>query len=619
VSTLILVRHAETALNAERRYQGRTDGPLTEGGVSEARAIGALLRAQFGAEAVLHASDAPRARRTAELALPGLPVIVDARLAELDFGAFDGATFDENLAAHGDAFRDWILDPRTVAPPGGESLEALEARVGEWLESLDPAGSAIAVSHGGPIRAALARILGIPFETLQRFEIKPGDALRVELAADDAKALAWPVLLRANIASDSPPTDGAPGGFESETTVTAEGTVGSSSAAVLPRRMAEGGAHAAPSPASIPPRASLDPETWLEQICFEIPRADRAHGRTVQARLDNLTKPVGSLGRLEHLALRLARISGDPTPALRRRTIFVLAGDHGVVAQGVSAYPREVTAQMCRNYASGGAAISAIARAVGAEVVAVDVGVAADGDSLGIPSFKIRRGTDDLSLGPAMSREDALRAIRLGASLVQERVGTSDVFALGEMGIGNSTAAAAITAALCGVRAERVVGAGTGLDDEGIQRKTEIVGRALARIAGTSDPVDVLAEVGGLEIAALVGVVLASARARKPVVMDGFITGAAALVAVRLAPQVIDYVIASHRSREKGHAFQLARLGLEPLLDLDMRLGEGTGAALALPLLEAAAGVLREMATFASAGVSTKEAAVESVPASETR
>ncbi len=352
------------------------------------------------------------------------------------------------------------------------------------------------------------------------------------------------------------------------------------------------------------PGAAGRAEAWLDELVAGIGPARGADAAAVQAHLDGLTKPPGSLGRLEALALRIARIYGDPPPPLRRRMVLVLAADHGVAAQGVSAYPAEVTAQMCRNFAAGGAAINAIARAVDAEVVAVDVGVAADAASLGLLSHKVRPGTADLATGPAMTRDEALQAVRAGAALVEERVADVDVFALGEMGIGNTTAAAALTAALTGAGAGDVVGSGTGIDARRREHKRRIVAGAVARIPPGAAPIDILAELGGLEVAGLAGAVLACARAGRAVVTDGFIATAGVLVAARLAPDVVDYVVASHRSVEPGHAVQLEALGLEPLLDLELRLGEGTGAALALPTVEAASAVLREMATFASAGVS---------------
>lgn len=333
--------------------------------------------------------------------------------------------------------------------------------------------------------------------------------------------------------------------------------------------------------------------------------ARRADPEAVRRHLDSLTKPRGSLGRVEELAAQLAQIYGDPPPPFHHRVIFVLAADHGVVRHGVSAYPAAVTAQMCRNYARGGAAISVFGRVVRAEVVAVDVGVDIDpADLPGVTSRKVRRGSRDLAEGPALSREEVIRAIEIGIELVRDRSPVPDLVGLGEMGIGNTTSAAAVTCALTGVAAERVVGPGTGVDSAGLARKREIIRRAVFRLQGATDPVRVLAEVGGLEIAALVGVVLGAAAEGRAVVSDGFITTAAALAAVRIDPAAADYLIASHCSTEPGHSVQLDALGLHPLLQLEMRLGEGTGAALAFPLVEAAAAILREMATFESAGVS---------------
>ena len=342
----------------------------------------------------------------------------------------------------------------------------------------------------------------------------------------------------------------------------------------------------------------------LAGIVAEIAPPARADAAAVRAHLDDRTKPPGSLGKLEDLALRLALIYGDPPPPLRRRAVLLFAADHGVTARAVSAYPPEVTAQMCRNFAAGGAAINAIARAVGAEVVAVDVGVDADAESLGILDRKVRRGTRDFTYGPALTREETLRALHVGLELATERAASTDVFVLGEMGIGNTTAATAVTVALTGAPAQRVAGPGTGISPDAVARKASIAANAAARVGERADALAVLAQVGGLEIAALAGAVLGAARAGRAVVVDGFITGAAALAAVAMCDAARGYLVASHRSAEPGHAIQLEALGLDPLLALDMRLGEGTGGALALPLLEAAAAVLREMATFASAGVS---------------
>ncbi len=343
----------------------------------------------------------------------------------------------------------------------------------------------------------------------------------------------------------------------------------------------------------------------LSSLIRTVGPARRANPAAVRAHLDDLTKPPGSLGHLEALALRLALIYGDPPPPLGRRTVFVLAGDHGVARQGVSAYPPEVTAQMCRNFASGGAAINAIARAVGADVVAVDVGVDAElGDVPGLVHRKVRRGTRDLACEPALTREEVNRAILAGTELVSERAERIDIVALGDMGIGNTTAATALAAAFTGRPVAELVGPGTGISPERLAHKRTLIETALGRVSPHADVLDILAEVGGLEIAGLVGIALGAARAGRAAVMDGFIATAAALAAVRLCPRVRDYLFASHRSVEPGHIALLDALELRPLFDLGLRLGEGTGAALALPILEAGAAILREMATFSSAGVS---------------
>lgn len=329
----------------------------------------------------------------------------------------------------------------------------------------------------------------------------------------------------------------------------------------------------------------------------------------VRARLDTLTKPPGSLGRLEEAAVRLATIVGDPPPPLRRRTVFVLAGDHGVAVRGVSAYPRDVTAQMCRNIAAGGAAVSALARAAGARVVVADFGVDADLERVeGVVDRKVRRGTRDLSEEAAMTAEETGAAVLAGATLVDDARPRPGVVALGEMGIGNTTPASVLTAALTGASPEEVVGPGTGVEGPSLLRKRRIVSRALARVGEVRDPLTLLAEVGGLELAGLVGVTLGSARRGIPVVLDGFIATAAALVAVRLRPEADGYLFAGHRSAEPGHRRLLEVLGLDPLLELEMRLGEGTGAVLAIPVLDAAGAILREMATFESAGISRSAA-----------
>jgi len=328
--------------------------------------------------------------------------------------------------------------------------------------------------------------------------------------------------------------------------------------------------------------------------------------------LDTLTKPPGSLGRLEDLVVTLAGITGTSAPPVRVKAIVVAAADHGVSRHGVSAYPAEVTAQMVANFVTGGAAICVLADRVGAAVTVVDVGVAtpipavpAGPRGARLIASPVRAGTADMTTGMAMTRDEAVRAIEVGLAMAAEQVATGvEVLAIGEMGIGNTTAASAIVAVLTGVPVELVVGRGTGLDDAGVARKTGIVRGALARHAlDPTDPLGVLAAVGGLEIGCLVGVILGAAAARVPVVLDGFITGAAALVATSLAPCVAPRMLAAHRSIEPGHAIVLDRLGLQPLLELDLRLGEGSGAALALGLLDAAVAIRDEMATFASAGI----------------
>jgi nicotinate-nucleotide--dimethylbenzimidazole phosphoribosyltransferase len=328
-----------------------------------------------------------------------------------------------------------------------------------------------------------------------------------------------------------------------------------------------------------------------------------------RARQEQLTKPRGALGRLEELAVLIAGITGSERPKWQRPLVVVFAGDHGVAREGVSAYPSAVTAQMVRGFVRGTAAVSVLARQVGARLVVVDVGVAADlGTDLAIIRRKVRAGTRSMVEGPALTRAEALTALRAGAEVVAAEVERgADLIALGEMGIGNSTAAAAVTAALLGCAPRDVVGRGTGIDDATLARKIAVVERALAvNRPDPADPVGVLAAVGGLEIAALSGAILEAAARRRPVVLDGFICGAAALAAARLSPAVRSYLIAGHRSAEAGHPRVLAALGLEPLLDLGMRLGEGSGAVVALGVVAAALASHDGMATFSEAGVSER-------------
>ena len=331
--------------------------------------------------------------------------------------------------------------------------------------------------------------------------------------------------------------------------------------------------------------------------------------------LDRLTKPPGSLGRLEELAIDLAGITGQPFPTMARRAIVVAAGDHGVARRGVSAYPSDVTAQMLANFVGGGAAINVLAEAVGASLTVVDVGVAGQplaavlpGDERGgrLVRARIRPGTADMTEGPAMTRAEALRSIEVGVEVMAGlRASGVELVGIGDMGIGNTTAASAIVAVVTGATPADVTGRGTGIDDATHRRKVAVIEQAIARNApDPADPIGVLAAVGGLEIGTLVGVILGAVAGRVPLVLDGFITGAAALLAAGLAPGIADRMIAAHRSVEPGHAIVLERLGLRPLLDLDLRLGEGTGAALAIGLIDAAMRLRDGMATFDSAAVS---------------
>lgn len=331
--------------------------------------------------------------------------------------------------------------------------------------------------------------------------------------------------------------------------------------------------------------------------------------RRVRERLDRLTKPRGSLGRLEELAARLAGITGSTLPALSHKTVIVLAADHGVVAEAVSAYPSEVTPQMVGNFLAGRAAINVLARRVGARVVVADLGIAAD-----LPAHpdlidkKIRPGTRNMAIGPALERPEAEAAIEAGIEVLEaERDRGLDLVATGDMGIGNTTASSAIIATISGRPPIEVTGRGTGLDEAGWRHKVVVIERALEiNRPDPGDPIDVLSKVGGLEIAGLVGVILAGAAHRVPVVLDGFIAGAAALLATEMCPPARDYLIAAHNSAEVGHRVALERMELAPLLNLDLRLGEGTGAAMAMHLIDDAIALLAEMPTFAEAQVSER-------------
>jgi nicotinate-nucleotide--dimethylbenzimidazole phosphoribosyltransferase len=347
----------------------------------------------------------------------------------------------------------------------------------------------------------------------------------------------------------------------------------------------------------------------LNDTIARIAPLDARAMQAARARQARLTKPAGSLGRLEELAIQIAGITGQARPHLQQPVVIVMAGDHGVARQGVSAYPAEVTPQMVRNFLAGGAAINVLARHVGARVTVVDMGVA--GPLAAHPDLidrKIAPGTRDFTIEPAMTREQARQAIEAGIAVVADVItGGADLIATGDMGIGNTTASSAIVAAITGQPPAALTGRGAGVDDAGLARKLAVIERALAlQRPNPADGLDVLAKVGGFEIGGLAGVMIGAAARRVPIVLDGFISGAAALIACTVAPAAQPRLIAGHRSVERGHAAVFTQLDLEPLLDLGMRLGEGTGAVLAQSLCQAACKTLDEMATFGEAGVSEK-------------
>jgi nicotinate-nucleotide--dimethylbenzimidazole phosphoribosyltransferase len=348
----------------------------------------------------------------------------------------------------------------------------------------------------------------------------------------------------------------------------------------------------------------------LDDTIAAIRPLDAVAVAAARARQDNLTKPRGALGVLEDVSVQLAGLSGEcPPPLPEPAAVAVFAADHGVHAQGVTPWPQEVTAQMVANFVGGGAVINALAAQTGAEVVVVDIGVAAELDPVpGLLSRKVRAGTRDMTHEPAMTRDEALAAIETGGAIAADLVAAGHrCLITGDMGIANTTASAALIAAFTGALPAAATGRGTGVDDETLARKVDAIERALAlHRPDPADPVGVLAAVGGLEHAAIAGFVLGAAAARVPVILDGVIAGAAALVARALAPDCTAAMIAGHRSVEPGAAIALDALGLTPLVDLDLRLGEGSGAVLALPLVQGAARVLRDVATFDAAGVTEK-------------
>lgn len=329
-----------------------------------------------------------------------------------------------------------------------------------------------------------------------------------------------------------------------------------------------------------------------------------------QAKLDNKTKPLGSLGRLEEFARRFAAITGSMEPDTAKKVIFTFAGDHGVVEEGVSAFPKEVTPQMVFNFLNGGAGVNVLARHVEAEVRVVDIGVDYDfGLVPGLVARKVARGTQNFTKGPAMTTEQTIAALEVGIDLAnQAKAEGVAMVGTGEMGIGNTTPSSAIIAAISGKSVREVTHRGTGINDQALQTKIRVIELGLqVNRPDPLNPLDVLAKVGGLEIAGIAGLVLGAAANRLPVVVDGFISTAGALIASELNPRVKEYIFAAHQSVEIGHRFMLERIGAEPILHLRFRLGEGTGAALAMGLIEAGVKVLKEMASFEQAGVSEGE------------
>lgn len=344
----------------------------------------------------------------------------------------------------------------------------------------------------------------------------------------------------------------------------------------------------------------------MREVIERIHPLDEEAGKKAGRHIDQLTKPLGSLGRLEELAVDLARMTGNPFPSVTPPGVLVFAGDHGVVKEGVSAFPQEVTAQMVLNFLNGGAAINVFSRQIGALLKVYDVGVATDLPYEGLECCKIRYGTANFLHENAMTREEAEKSISVGMEAARQIIEEGvKLIIIGEMGIGNTTSSSAILAALTGDEIEWLVGKGSGVNEQGINLKKQIILKGLeVRKPNGQDPLDVLSKVGGLEIGAMAGAVLGAAAMRIPVLVDGFISTVAALLATRIEPKAANYLIVSHQSQEPGHIHVLRALNKMPLIDLQMRLGEGSGAALAFPIVESATRMIREMATFDSAGVS---------------
>jgi nicotinate-nucleotide--dimethylbenzimidazole phosphoribosyltransferase len=357
----------------------------------------------------------------------------------------------------------------------------------------------------------------------------------------------------------------------------------------------------------------------LSQVLNRIKPIDKTALQATQLRLDNLTKPIGSLGWLEDMAKLVVAITGQDVPSLDKKVVFTLAADHGVIDEKVSAYPKEVTPQMVYNFLRNGAAVNVLSNYVGAKVVIIDIGVAVDLDLKGydLTNFRLKKigyGTKNFAKGPAMTREDAIKSIETGIELVEEQLKSDTVNAavsligIGEMGIGNTTAASAISSVITGVPVEQITGKGTGIDDSVLKHKIDVIKKSVdLNKPDPTDAIDVLSKLGGYEIGGMAGIIIAGIANRVPVILDGFISGAAALIAVAIKNELRDYLIAGHCSAEPGHKIVLDYLGIKPLLSLGMRLGEGTGAVLAMPIVESSIKILTQMATFGSAGVSTKE------------
>ncbi|WP_404467967.1 nicotinate-nucleotide--dimethylbenzimidazole phosphoribosyltransferase [Sutcliffiella horikoshii] len=345
----------------------------------------------------------------------------------------------------------------------------------------------------------------------------------------------------------------------------------------------------------------------MEKV-FEINPINLMQGAMMQEYVNSLTKPQGSLGAVEEIAIQLAQITGEDFPEVTPPGIIVFAADHGVASEGVSAYPQEVTVQMVHNFLDGGAAINVLGKQIGAKVEIVDIGVAADVDRVGLHMKKIRHGTANFLKEDAMTREEAWQAIEVGSDMATSVIECgAKCLIIGEMGIGNTTSSSAILSALSGLDVEEVIGTGTGISVDQLKRKQQVIRQSLQkRNPDPTDPIDTLSKVGGLEIAGMIGAILSAAERNIPVLVDGFISTVAALVAKRLYPEVNGYLFIGHQSMEAGHKHAIMLLDKKPILNLGLRLGEGTGAALAYPILEAATNIVKEMATFESAGVAGK-------------